>query len=354
MARAVNQAGATQAEFLFSTLNVDGSTIAPISSYGQDSDGNLLNNEINSGFRLMNLNVSGTRYLLLQKLNIVLPILCGVAVLSLAAVIVCLYQGKLFTSTGVCSNDERINPTGILGNSNCSTSSASTNNTAIGINAANLDSSNCLINELTCGLLADQQSLMCPSGVHSQYQPSSNYSECMVHSLNCGEHEYKLCSEINTAGNMNGNLNNMSNMNSNLNALNSNLNNLNNLNLNHEEFATVNKANLRSSINTGLFRSALGRDGGNVNNPSMFPSPYAFSRLNEYRTPTIDAMNRQDLRTLKTKENSMPSNLSASINHLTEQVDSSTTTFKLKPISNQSNNDQQHNYDTPMFFKQVN
>ena len=345
MARAVNQAGATQAEYLFSTLNVDGSTVAPISSYGQDADGNLMNNEINSGFRLMNLNGSGTRYLLLQRLNIVLPILCGVAVLSLAAVIVCLYQGKLFTAAGGCATDERINQTGILGNSNCSTSSASTNNTAIGIQAANLDSSNCLINELTCGLLADQQSLICPSGVHSQYQPSSNYSECMVHSLNCGEHEYKLCSEMNTAG-LNGNLTNN---------LTSNLNNLNNLNLNHEEFASINKANLRSSINTSLFRSALGREAGNVNGQSaMFPSPYAFSRLNEYRTPNIEAVNRPDLRTLKTKDNSMPSNLSASINHLTEQVDSSTTTFKLKPISNQSNSEPQHNYDTPMFFKQVN
>ena len=330
MVRAVNQAGATQAEYLFSTLNTDGSTIAPISSYEQDADGNLMNNEINSGFRLMNLNVTGTRYLLLQKLNIVLPILCGVAVLSLAAVIVCSYQGKLFTTTNASMCDERNQVTGILGNSNCSTSSASTNNTAIGMNAANLDSSNCLINELTCGLLADQQSLICPSVAHSQYQPS-NYSECMVHSLNCGEHEYKLCSDVSST----------------------NLNNLNNLNLannlgaslTHGEFASINKNNMRST-NMGLFKSALTSSN---NQQAMFPSPYAFSRLNDYRTPNAIETNRQNQNLSKLQNDLQPSTVNLPAD--------TTTTFKLKPISNQLANDQQssfHNYDTPTIFKRVN
>lgn len=303
---------------------MDGSTIAPITSFNQDSDGNLMNNEINSGFRLMNLNVSGTRYLLLQKLNIVLPILCGVAVLSLAAVIVCSYQGKLFTNAGVnmCANDERNQTAGILGN--CSTSSASSNNTTIGVNAANLDNPNCLINELTCGLLDQQQSLICPSIAHSQYQPSSNYSDCMVHSLNCNEHEYKLCTDM------------------------PNLSNLQNLNAGNQvtaEFANINKGNMRSNVN--LFRSALNAN----NNQSIFPSPYAFSRLNtstnEYRTPSIEPIiNRQDPQ-MQRKDNSTF--------NLPDNSTDNSTTFKLKPISNQTDQSV-HNYDAPIFLnlKRVN
>ena len=326
MVRAVNQAGATQAEYLFSTLNLDGSTIAPISTL--DSDSNQMNNEINSGFRLMNLNVSSTRYLLLQKLNVVLPILCGIAVLTLAAVIVCSYQsGKLFAnnSSNIYVNDA--NQTGILGNSNCSTSSASTNNTAIGINAANLDSSNCLINELTCGLLADQQqqqSLICPTIAHSQYQPSSNYSDCtMIHAMNCNEHEYKLCSDLPT----------------------SNLASLTSLANHHHEFASINKSNMRSTIGNSLFKSAFNRENNNANPAAnLFPSPYAFSRLNEYRTPTIETNRLDNSRTLKDNLTTV---------NLTESADS-ITTFKLKPISTANDKKSVHNYDTPMFLKRVN
>lgn len=77
--RAVNEAGTTDAEYVFSTLTLDGSTIPPlIVSSDLETDGSL--------------KFAFTSKWVVQQLNLILPILCGLGALTLGLIVICSLQ----------------------------------------------------------------------------------------------------------------------------------------------------------------------------------------------------------------------------------------------------------------------
>ncbi|XP_015789024.1 Down syndrome cell adhesion molecule-like protein Dscam2 [Tetranychus urticae] len=77
--KAVNEAGSTDAEYVFATLTLDGTLIPPLSVINE-----LENEPANK--------LTFTSKWVVQQLNLILPILCGLGVLTLGLIVICSLQ----------------------------------------------------------------------------------------------------------------------------------------------------------------------------------------------------------------------------------------------------------------------
>lgn len=74
--RAVNEAGKTDAEYIFATLDAEGNTISPLVAMSEED------NEVSLPFMF-------SSKWIIEQLNIILPIVCGLGLLFLISIIIC-------------------------------------------------------------------------------------------------------------------------------------------------------------------------------------------------------------------------------------------------------------------------